>query len=374
MSAPVYQSGANPEEIRAWVSRKLLVEDARWAMDVSLSVIDVDQFRGYVPLVVGHHFVRIAYEGAIAARSANARVGRPELAVLLRDNFAKLTARIRHLAKLLDNRSKSYREVLSDLASELEIHHENLTGNSIPMARWPEKDLGLFYLEGAIIGATIPISYRLGLHPAPSASISNPELRSAAEEWGGSLAVLSAMTLDPRAPVPTLDLSTIEISYRDRLASKYLPTRFEQQFPQEVALLLLLLEGDLNTSRLLLPRMSSGHEGPVFRAQLITIYHCLRALRQICAGFSALDTPSLRNLRSLLVDESVVRLLSPQGTKIRNRSVHYEMSDPTIILDLSKPMYGLVEAVFPDRTWETLNADVLEVTSRAAQLLADWKS
>ena len=30
--------------------------------------------------------------------------------------------------------------------------------------------------------------------------------------------------------------------------------------------------------------------------------------------------------------------------------------------DLSKPMYGLVEAVYPGRTWETFKTDVRDVT------------
>jgi hypothetical protein len=75
-----------------------------------------------------------------------------------------------------------------------------------------------------------------------------------------------------------------------------------------------------------------------------------------------------------LSDEPTQRLLSPGGTKVRNRSVHYDMSDPAIIPDLERPMYGLVEAVYPERTWETFDTDIREVTSRAAEFLADWNS
>jgi len=341
-------------------------------MDVILSAGGVDHLSGYVPLVVGHHFVRIAYEGAIAVRSGNPEVGVPALAALLQDKYASITARARHLTKLLDNTKKSHTEVLTDLASEMNLHHETLTGNAIPLVRLLETDLGLYYLDRARIGATIPIAYRLGLRPTRTASISGADLRAVSAEWGGTLAVLGAIALDPSEPTPTLELSGLRIGYRDRLASKYLLTRFDPQFPPELKLLLLLIEGDLNTARLLLPRTSPGHEGAVFRAQVVTAYHCLSALDQICDEHTAWDTHNLRRLRSLLSDEPTQRLLSPGGTKVRNRSVHYEMNDPAIVPDLARPMYGLVEAVYPERTWEAFDTDVREVTGRAAELLADW--
>ena len=57
----------------------MLAEDARWAMDVILSAKGVDHLSGYVPLVMGHHFVRIAYEGAITVQSRDPQIGIPEL-------------------------------------------------------------------------------------------------------------------------------------------------------------------------------------------------------------------------------------------------------------------------------------------------------
>ena len=159
---------------------------------------------------------------------------------------------------------------------------------------------------------------------------------------------------------------------RDELAYRYFGTRFDPRFPPELKALLLLVEGDLNASRLFLPRTSVGHEGAVFRAQVVTAYHCLSALQKISDAYAAEDSGGLRRLRALLSDDSTQRLLSQGGKKVRNRCVHYEISDPTIIPDLSKPMYGLVEAVCPGRTWETFKTDVRDVTTRSAELLADW--
>jgi hypothetical protein len=49
------------------------------------------------------------------------------------------------------------------------------------------------------------------------------------------------------------------------------------------------------------------------------------------------------------------------------------MIDPAVVPHLASPMYGLVEAVYPGRTWEAFDTDVREVTDRAAEQLADWR-
>jgi hypothetical protein len=369
-SPELTKPGCDPGELRARVCRKILSEDARWAMDVILSASNVDHLSAYVPLIVGQHFIRIAHEGMIAIRSEDPRVGVPALASLLEDKYAAVTARSRHLTKLLDNTKKSFGEVLSDLASEMELHHQVMTGSSIPAV---EPDLGLYYFDHSTIGATIPIAYRLGLNPASRSLISGEDLQAVSEEWGGTLAVLGAADFDASAPTPTLDLSDIRIDYHDRPASEYLPSWFDSQFPPELKILLLLIEGDLTTSRLFLPRTSPGHEGAVFRAQVVTAYHCLSALQKICDTYTHQDTRGLRSLRSFLSEEPAQDLLSSGGNKVRNRSVHYEIKDPAIVPDLAKPMYGLVEAVYPGHTWERFDTNIHEVTNRAAEILTDWK-
>jgi hypothetical protein len=125
--------------------------------------------------------------------------------------------------------------------------------------------------------------------------------------------------------------------------------------PLEVKLLILMVEGDLNTARLILPRTVRGHQNAEFRARTVTCYHCLSAIRRICDQYPNLDTKGLAGLRALLADAPAQRLLSPTGEKIRNRSVHYEMNDPAIIPDLARPMSGLVEAICSEWSWESFD-------------------
>jgi hypothetical protein len=366
-------AGLDPSEVRGWAARKNLAEDASWAIDAVLSGNGIPNFGPYVGLLLGHHFVRIAYEGAVAIRSANAHVGIPGLAALLNDKFAQVTARARHLTKMLDNNKKSYTDILSDFAAELEVHHDALTGKAVRLARWLETDLGLFFVDGAVVGATVPIGYRLGLNPVQQAAMWGADLDAVTKEWGATLVVLGAATLDPSEPVPTLDLTRIHVTSRDRRADRYLAGRFEPQFPLELKLLILMIEGDLNTARLILPHTAFSHQSAEFRARTVTCYHCLSALKRICDNYPYLNTKGMSGLRAIIADAPGQRLLSPTGEKVRNRSVHYEMNDPAIIPDLARPMSGLVEAICSSWSWEGFDQDVREITERSAELLANWK-
>ena len=318
--------------------------------------------------------MRIAYEGAIAIRSPNPHVGVPDLGALLNDTFAQVTERARHLTKMLDNNGLSYAEVLSSFAVEWEQHHNAFTGKAVRFARWLETDLGLYFTDGFLVGATVPIGYRLGTDPAQPNSMFGAALNEVTRELGGNLTVLRAATFDSSEPKATLDLTNIRVTNRDRRADRYLEGRFDRQFPLELKLLMLMIEGDLNTARLILPHMAPGHENAVFRARAVTCYHCLSSLRRICDQYPGLSTRGLNDLRTILGSEPVQRLLSAGGEKVRNRSVHYEMNDPAIIPDLTRPMYGLVEAVCSGQTWERFDQDVRETTERTAEFLASWKS
>jgi hypothetical protein len=192
-------------------------------------------------------------------------------------------------------------------------------------------------------------------------------------EWGGTLAVLGAATLNDSEPEATLDLAGIRVTSRDRRADRYLASRFDPQFPRELKMLILMIEGDLNTARLILPRTARGHQGAEFRARTVTAYHCLSALKRISDQHPRLSTSGLDGLRALLADAATQRLLSLAGEKVRNRSVHYEMNDPAICPDLTRPMNGIVEAVCAGRPWEAFDRDIREVTERTAEHLALWK-
>ncbi len=365
--------GVDPVRLRGWAARKLAYEDAAWAIDVNQSACTNVDVQWFIGLSVTHHFVRIAYEGATLLRASNPAAGIPLLADLLTDHYATITKRYRHSTKLLDDTGKPLETMLSEFDDELKSHREEFLGNSWKCVRWAESDLGMYLIDGAVVGATVPASYRLGVSVSTKAHKTGEGILAVAEEWGAILAAVRSATLLVDEPDSSLDLRGVEVQSRDRRAARYLRRRFEPSFPIALKMLLLLIEGDLNTSRLFLPLTAPGHEGPVFRAQFVTVYHSLTSLQRIADEYLAITSPGLTELRALLNSAPAMRLVSRGGLNIRNRCVHYEMNDPAILPDLTMPMCGLIEAVFPGQTWESVKSDVHLVTEQLAVVLGRWR-
>lgn len=367
-------TGLSHNELRGWTARRLVAEDARWVADIVFSSRHAGECLAYPALLLGHHFVRIAFEGARAVRSVNPHVGWPPFADLLKEQFADITQRARHVSKLLDDNRKGYEEVLSDLHDVYEHNHRTLTGNAPRFLRWLETDLGVYAMGDSVVGSSIPMAYRLGLDPSRSTVISGESVRAVSEEWGSTMAVLMVTALEQPIEGGVLTLGGCGVSYRDRLTTRYLASRYEPEFPIELKLLLLMIEGDLNTNRLYLPLTQAGHEMPVFRARVVTLYHSLTSVQRVLDRYLQLDTVGTRRLRGLLADGPTRRILSSGGRQVRNRCVHYQMDDPAIRPNLTLPMFGLVEAVCPGTTWEEFNEDVADVSDRLSEALSGWRS
>lgn len=357
---------------RGWAARRALVEDGRWIADVAFSTRGTE-LASYATLLLGHHFVRIAYEGAIAIRSKNPHVGWPPLAELLNDEFSAITARARHVTKLLDDTKKSYGDVLADLREVYEHNVRTFSGKAPRGFRWLETDLGLFDVDGVVVGATMPIAYRLALDPGDPTVIAGEAISEVTHEWGATASVLMAATLEPPLDQSSMRIPKTRIGYSDVRAARYLTGRYEPDFPNELKLLLLLIESDLNTNRLVLPALSIGHATAAFRARVTTLHHALTALQKIVFRYPELDTSTFRELATILESETVAGLLGPGGKGVRNRCVHYEIRSKSIKLDPSLPMDGIVEAI-AGRSFADFDSEVRVVTDRLAGLLSAWQS
>jgi hypothetical protein len=360
---------------RGWAARHMIAEDARWGADVVLSCQRVPAMANYIPFILGHHLVRIAYEGSFALRSSDPTTGIPTLAALLRGRFSAITERIRHTSKTLDDSSANYGSIIAAFESIMRDQHDRFTGRAHRWLRWLEKDLGLYSCEGGLVGSTISAAFRLGYGFDESAKLSTEGPRELFEEWGATFSVLCAASLDTAPPAATIKFARrARIRPVDRLASKYLAKRYEEGFSSGLKLLILMIEGDLNASRLLLPLTAPGHEIAVFRAQVVTLYHSLTGLRKIMDQCLIKATPGVRSLSTLLDDAPTKRLMSHQGKKVRDRCVHYQIRNPTFNPDPSLPMYGIVEREYPGSSWEKYYSDIRSMTDRVTECLESWNS
>lgn len=360
---------------RGWAARAAMAEDARWVADVVFSGTAAGDQGAYPALLLGQHFVRIAYEGALALRSDDPHVGWPALAELLDHQFAGITARARHVSKLLDDTSRGYDDVLADLDAVYRHNNAVLVQSVKGWRRWLATDLGLYSIEDHLVGATVPIAYRLALDPIQHERMAGESIHEVTHEWGATVAVLQAATLDS-SPVTsgTLDLSQSQVSYRERLASRYLREKYEPTSPLALKMWILMIEGDLNVNRLYLPRTETGHENSAFRARVVTLYHALTSLSKISAQNSSIDSAGFRDLRLILDDRPTLRILDRDGKRVRNRCVHYEIRGRSLRLDPARPMHGIVEAVNPDTTYPGFDALIRATISRVADALEAWES
>ncbi|WP_345529245.1 hypothetical protein [Nocardioides endophyticus] len=361
-------------ELRGWAARQMIAEDAHWAMDVILSGQRVPRLSPFVPLLLGHHFVRIAYEGAHALRSANPHLGVPELARLLTDKYASVTAQARHVSKLLDDTKKTYETVIAEFDAIAQEHHDRFTGNAVRWVRRFETDLGLYVAGGTLLGATWPAAYRLGLSVNAEGTISGQDLQAVTEEWGGTLAVLGAATLDTTPPIATLDLTRVpRIDGRDKRSDRYLSDRFDPSFPDGLKVLLLAMEGEMNTLLTFASRTTPGHELAVFRARVVALYHTLSALVRVSDRYASVTTGGMTALRDVLATAPAQGLLSRPGQMVRNRCMHYEIRDARVAIDPTVGMFGIIESVFPGKSLSDLSEDVTSVTALVAELLRQWR-
>lgn len=352
----------------------MIAEDARWAMDVLLSGQRQPRLSAFIPLILGHHFVRIAYEGAETLRSSNPHVGVPELARLLADKHASVTAQARHVTKLLDDTKKTYDTVIAEFDAIAHEHHEQFTGNAFRWARRFETDLGIYIADGRLLGATWPAAYRLGLSVTAEGTISGHDLAAVTEEWGGTLAVLGAASMDITPPIATLNLTRLpRVDGRDKRADRYLLERFEISFPDGLKMLLIAIEGEMNILSTLAAHTEPGHELAVFRARAIALYHSLSALTRVSDRYASLTTDGMTALRDLLASAPAQSLLSRSGKMLRNRCMHYEIRDARVAIDPSLPMFGIVESRFPGKSVADLATEITSKMARVAELLRDWR-
>ncbi|MFP3470708.1 hypothetical protein R0J90_11760, partial [Micrococcus sp. SIMBA_144] len=152
------------------------------------------------------------------------------------------------MTKLLDDTKRSYDQVLAEMQEAKAVSHRALTGKARPWVRWAETDLGLYMIERSVVGASIPMAYRLALDPGELERMAGEDLHAVTHEWGSTLAVLAAAALDASEMRPTLALDA-HLKYKDRLASRYLKNRYEPDFDDAEKLLLLMIEADFNTNR-----------------------------------------------------------------------------------------------------------------------------
>lgn len=355
-------------------ARSMLAQDARWIADAMLSA---DETAGWLPLALLGHSARVVHEGSRTVRSPNQNVGVPEAARRLTGQFEDVIARSRNGGKFLDDKRKSFEDLRADMRAFYDAHHMEFIGRAVWFAPWPERDLGIFTGPGGrVLGTTVALHFRAGLGSETRISDAGPALMSLAREQGAALAIFSTLGGDESTPTATMDYNGLrELGHRDCRALEYLDDRYEPSMDIATKLILLMVEGEVNTIDVLLPVGDSTHPEAIFRARLISLFHSVRALDAILTSQARAESKGALGVRALLSDPSTRRLLGDPGVrKVRNRCMHYEIADRAIQLEVTRPMFGIVESLCPDSSFDELNTRLRVLTRRLSDALHHWAS
>jgi len=259
----------------------------------------------------------------------------------------------------------------------LDLHHAEFSGNAVWFARRFEPDLSLFSApSGRIVASTIPVQFRAGVQSMVKLSDLGQLLFEITKEQGQVLRVLASAAGDSTPPSATVGYAPLgRVAAKNRKAVKYLADRYDPVFPTETKLLLLMVEGEVNTTDLVLPLTEPGHEEAVFRGRTVSLFHSLRAVKEILSAYPSAEAAATNTMRSLIDEQPTRRLLEDKGIReVRNQCMHYKIRDSMLSLVPELPMFGIVESLYPGRTFDDLNEEVRAMASRLGETMNNWRT
>lgn len=352
----------------------MVAQDARWVGDALLSASNFPTSASAVSLALLGHSSRIAYEGGRFVRNDKTFPELSGLSDLLPSSFAAVIQRARHATKLSDDNKKSMDDLGGELKAWLTVHRTEFLGNSYRLRRFLESDIGLFRSGGRLMLATLPVQFRLGAEPGMRLEDLGPFIHDVAAEHGATLSVLAAVAGDASSISHRQDYSSLgSISGEDRRSIKYLATRYDPELPLATKLLALLIEGEVTTAHLLLPRTAVGHLDAAFRARFVSVFHSLSALHTILASHASARSATTVRVVAVLESASARWMLADSGARrLRNQCVHYAIRGNDVRLDWAAPMLGLVPALTGGRSFEEVDDELRAVAGQLADAVRDW--
>jgi hypothetical protein len=228
--------------------------------------------------------------------------------------------------------------------------------------------------SGRVLFSTITGQFRIGLTTDSRLEDAGPLMSAVATEMGQALTLLSAADGSDEPIEGTLSYDAVgRLRDSDRKAVNYLEDRYDPAMPIETKLLLLMVEGEITMSELVLSITARRHEEAAFRARVISAYHALRAVEGVLVRYPEAQSPETRAVRAFYETLEPRRLLDQRALRqVRNRCMHYEIQDKTMPLDSASPMFGIVEALDRTTSFASVDEDVRAVTSNLALLLGRW--
>lgn len=305
----------------------------------------------------------------------------PELAAMLAVDNADIVERSRHTVKLFDDTGPAggVTGITAKLDNIAGVHRDYFLDNTwFPPARFLETDMAVYHYRRRLIATTATAAFHLGLPPElikddaamaqALVSLSSGLARYVSDFAGAS---------DWQGPsfMNVADLRAVKD--QDIRSATFYAGLFDPSLPDQALAALVAFQCSMNFLVLVLaedPNPASTE--PVFKLKLVTLYHVLSSLAKFKAAFGTSLAPTSGNMLDAILDHPGTALLTDGSTKgLRNTLMHYLPRGPAIArLDLSRPLYGLVEAHCPGLDFAGMAKSVDEHASFVAALLNEWSA
>lgn len=328
-----------------------------------------------VGLILFGHLSRIAYEGTRFLQSPNAPRVLAPLMALLPAQTSEPIVRARHAVKLLDDNKKTYQDLLMEMRAYLLAHQQAFLGNAHPLFRRWERDLGFYFFDGCLVGATVPMQQRIGAQPSMAFADIPSAYNSLARELGEVLSVVAAADGVQHNHVGTLSFGIKQhVKTKDVLSRRYFAERYSSGLPAEAKLLLLMLEAEAGASLSLLEVANEKYPGPVLRARFISLFHVLNGMKKTLDTYPVAANARAAHVQAFLSSRDVQLVFQdPDLRRLRNVFMHYGIHPTQAHFLPGEPMYGLVEQITSNRSIDDLSKLVISVTGEMYQALQDWR-
>ncbi|MFD0370115.1 hypothetical protein [Streptomyces sp. NPDC127114] len=298
----------------------------------------------------------------------------PDLATSLAYDHAETIARARHSVKLYDDKAKEPAEVSAEFRRIIEQHRQEFLNNTwLPLARPLETDLGLWRFRGRLVSTSHTVSFFFGSPPERfDAEVLGSRLQAVAVEVGRYVRAISD-GLPWEGPSCLDTVRKADLRLQDVGAKRHYRASFDPSLPEEVKASLTAMTCALNTLDVLLSEEAEHSAISLWKLRYITLHHVLSSLTKLDEQYGAdLRKPDRSALREIL-DAPMTGLILQAHSGCRNTLVHY--LPPRNVheqLSLHQPLYGLLDAYFPDADARLLYEGLAGHTSHVAGILDAW--
>ena len=281
------------------------------------------------------------------------------------------TSRLR--IKLLADKRRSFDEVLENADALTAINsgwftnmHHGILG---PLKAWMQPDLGVYFVQSDIVCTTHVAFLNMGLTEqalsASSLSLDTlgPFMHRTAIDFGRYAGLLaSSVGIEDLASETATGPLPPPVGFRDLKSKRLYGSMARRVAPGQnsVCLLLTSVLSQINTARFLAPMIAGENDVAAFKVRFLSLFHAASGLHSLL-GRDRADSFLLPDAKQRLGD--ALNALPIQSVledrDLRNILMHYRVGKRAVPrLSLHPPLFGLVEAHAPQKSFASLKRDV----------------